>query len=64
MLTKKQNGNKKIGSTLKGIGPCYTDKIARLGIRIGDLLLNEFENKYQQLKQHHLTILSAYNYSF
>lgn len=60
---EKAKGNKKIGSTLKGIGPCYTDKIARLGIRIGDILSNDFENKYQLLKQHHISILSTYNYS-
>jgi adenylosuccinate synthase len=39
-------GNSKIGSTLKGIGPTYTDKTARNGIRIGDINLPNFKQKY------------------
>lgn len=55
-------GDKKIGSTLKGISPAYQDKIGRSGLRIGDLLLNDFEQKYEQLKEKHLTLLSFYNF--
>ncbi len=46
-------GEAKIGSTLKGIGPTYTDKVARLGIRVGDALTEQFDKKYQQLKNNH-----------
>lgn len=53
-------GNNKIGSTLKGIGPAYTDKTARLGIRTGDLNSVEFSNKYKALKEHHLRIISSF----
>ena len=51
----------KIGSTLKGIGPCYTDKTARYGLRFGDILMPGFAEKYSKLKQRHLAILSTYN---
>ena len=47
-------GNAKIGSTLKGIGPAYTDKIARSGIRVGDILEFDFREKYELLKYQHL----------
>jgi adenylosuccinate synthase len=52
-------GKSKIGSTLKGIGPAYTDKTARLGLRVGDLDRNDFYQKYDKLKQHHLLITRA-----
>jgi adenylosuccinate synthase len=57
-------GKGKIGSTLKGIGPTYTDKIARLGIRVGDTLLGNFREKYQQLKETHIQLLKAYNFDY
>lgn len=47
-------GKSKIGSTLKGIGPTYTDKISRVGIRIGDVLENSFQEKYNAIKNKHL----------
>lgn len=56
-------GEKKIGSTLKGIGPTYQDKVARLGLRVGDILSPEFRKKYDSLKAGHLKILEFYNYS-
>ena len=56
-------GDNKIGSTKKGIGPTYTDKIARVGLRIGDIN-HDFEKKYQKLKDTHLDILKAYQYEF
>lgn len=47
-------GKSKIGSTLKGIGPAYTDKIARNGLRIGDIMREDFRKRYETLKQQHL----------
>jgi adenylosuccinate synthase len=57
-------GTSKIGSTLKGIGPCYTDKTARYGLRFGDILANDFTEKYNKLKQRHLGILASYNFNY
>jgi adenylosuccinate synthase len=51
---EQAKGNAKIGSTLKGIGPAYTDKIARTGIRVGDILEFDFREKYQLLKFQHI----------
>ena len=47
-------GSKKIGSTLKGIGPTYTDKTARKGVRVGDLLSPDFDSRYRALRDSHL----------
>lgn len=55
-------GDKKIGSTLRGIGPTYQDKAARKGLRIGDINEPDFESRYQQLRDFHLEILERYNY--
>jgi adenylosuccinate synthase len=44
----------KIGSTLKGIGPTYTDKTARRGLRIGDISADDFMARYERLKNTHL----------
>jgi len=55
-------GAGKIGSTLKGIGPCYTDKTARYGLRFGDILAADFTGKYNKLKQRHFNILASYNF--
>lgn len=51
---EKAKGNQKIGSTLKGIGPTYTDKTARNGIRVGDIMTVDFNEKYQTSKKRHL----------
>ena len=51
---EQAKGNSKIGSTLKGIGPAYTDKIARSGIRVGDILASDFRERYEMLKEQHL----------
>ena len=51
---EKAKGNAKIGSTLKGIGPAYTDKIARTGIRVGDVMEFDFREHYELLKVQHL----------
>ncbi len=56
-------GKAKIGSTLKGIGPAYMDKTGRNGIRVGDILALNWENKFKNLKQKHLSILKSYNVS-
>lgn len=53
-------GTKKIGSTLKGIGPTYMDKTGRNGIRVGDTTLPDFKERYQKLVDKHLSILSHY----
>lgn len=50
-------GNDKIGSTLRGIGPTYQDKIGRHGLRIGDIIEKNFDKKYQRLKNSHMAIL-------
>lgn len=53
-------GKAKIGSTLKGIGPCYTDKTARFGLRVGDILSENFIEKYNSLKEKHHKIIRSY----
>ncbi|HEY5368971.1 MAG TPA: adenylosuccinate synthase [Hanamia sp.] len=55
-------GRDKIGSTLKGISPAYMDKTGRNGIRVGDLLDDDFKSKYQILRKKHQQILD--NFSF
>lgn len=57
-------GKAKIGSTLKGIGPTYTDKSARLGLRIGNISRNDFTIKYHELKERHVKILSSYDFDY
>ncbi|MGL1886034.1 MAG: adenylosuccinate synthase, partial [Reichenbachiella sp.] len=58
-------GKLKIGSTLKGIGPTYEDKISRNGLRVGDTLdAVDFKAKYEKSKKRHLDILSRYDYEF
>ena len=59
---EKAKGKDKIGSTLKGIGPTYTDKTARVGLRIGDTLAKDFMSRYEKLKSRHLNILDTYNF--
>lgn len=59
---EQSKGKAKIGSTLKGIGPTYTDKTARVGLRIGDLLADDFKERYNKLKQRHIDILANYNF--
>lgn len=47
-------GKGKIGSTLKGIGPTYTDKVSRNGLRVGDILAPDFKDRYNKLKSKHV----------
>lgn len=56
-------GNEKIGSTLKGISPAYMDKTGRNGLRVGDILSNDFQKKYQQLRKKHQQILNNFSFS-
>lgn len=54
---EKKMGENKIGSTLKGIGPAYQDKISRVGLRMGHVKSNHFHELYQILKQRHFALL-------
>jgi len=56
-------GSAKIGTTGKGIGPTYTDKISRNGLRVGDILYN-FEEKYNAAIAKHKEILSHYDFQY
>lgn len=55
-------GKSKVGTTGKGIGPAYTDKISRYGLRVGDIFEN-FEEKYAEHKARHEQMLKALNYT-
>ncbi|MCI0523565.1 MAG: adenylosuccinate synthase [Bacteroidales bacterium] len=57
-------GDFKIGSTLRGIGPAYTDKAARSGIRVGDLLKKNFRELYNEHVTEHLRALKGYGRSY
>ena len=61
--SEEQKGKKKIGSTLKGIGPTYMDKTGRNGLRMGDSLASNFKEKYNQLVEKHQSILGDYDYA-
>lgn len=56
-------GSAKIGTTGKGIGPTYTDKISRNGVRVGDIMHN-FEEKYTTAIHRHKEILKQYNFEY
>jgi adenylosuccinate synthase len=56
-------GEGKIGTTGKGIGPTYTDKISRNGVRVGDILHN-FDEKYQAAVARHKQILLQYDFAY
>jgi len=53
-----QKGDRRVGTTGKGIGPTYTDKVGRTGLRVGDIL-NGFEAKYAAAKARHIALLKA-----
>jgi adenylosuccinate synthase len=61
---EKAKGESKIGSTLKGIGPTYQDKIGRTGLRVGDILGDNFKAKYQELVQKHEAMLKFYDFDY
>lgn len=54
-------GKSKIGSTLKGIGPTYMDKTGRNGLRVGDLELDNWKEKYLALSKKHLNLIDFYD---
>ncbi len=56
-------GKSKVGTTGKGIGPTYTDKVSRNGLRVGDIF-EDFERKYAECKAHHESILKSMNYEY
>jgi len=56
-------GDGKIGTTGKGIGPTYTDKVSRNGVRVGDILHN-FEDKYKTAVDRHKEILKQLNFEY
>lgn len=58
--SEQAKGSSKIGSTLRGIGPTYMDKTGRNGLRMGDILLPNFLERYQALKHKHLHLLQLY----
>jgi adenylosuccinate synthase len=59
---EESKGKNKIGSTQRGIGPTYQDKVARLGLRVGDIISDNFKEKYSKLLEIHKSILGYYNY--
>ncbi|HAA11022.1 MAG TPA: adenylosuccinate synthase, partial [Cytophagales bacterium] len=61
---EQAKGAKKIGSTLKGIGPTYRDKTSRNGLRVGDILSPNFKEKYDALVSRHKVQLSAYDFEY
>ena len=61
---EKAKGVDKIGSTLKGIGPSYQDKIGRQGLRVGDILAGTFKEKFKKLTDIHFEILKGHDIPF
>lgn len=60
---EESKGKKKIGSTLRGIGPTYRDKIGRTGLRIGDIEKSDFKARYHEAAARHQQILDLYENS-
>lgn len=61
---EKAKGENKIGSTLKGIGPTYQDKIGRQGLRVGDILSVNFNEKFKKLTAIHFAILKDHDLQY
>ena len=59
--SETSKGKAKIGSTLKGIGPTYMDKTGRNGIRVGDLEMDNWKDKYRTLADKHQKMIKFYN---
>lgn len=59
--SESSKGQEKIGSTLKGIGPAYMDKTGRNGLRVGDVLLPDWESRYNKLRSKHIDMLRLYD---
>ena len=62
--SEQAKGKKKIGSTLKGIGPTYMDKTGRNGLRVGDIESSNFEERYTTLKEKHIQMLSQFDFEY
>ena len=62
--SEASKGKTKIGSTLKGIGPTYMDKTGRNGLRVGDIVSGEFEERYGRLKEKHIELLKQYDFPY
>jgi adenylosuccinate synthase len=62
-ISEEALGTSKIGSTQKGIGPAYQDKIGRSGLRVGDILQDDFKERYQNTVEKHQKIASFYQKS-
>lgn len=60
LASENAKGKQKIGSTLRGIGPCYMDKTGRNGLRVGDLFRLNFEHLYKSLKEKHLQFIKQF----
>ncbi len=60
LASENAKGKQKIGSTLRGIGPCYMDKTGRNGLRVGDLFRSNFEHLYKSLKEKHLQFIKQF----
>lgn len=60
-VSESSKGQHKIGSTLKGIGPTYMDKTGRNGLRVGDILRPDFQERYNQLKEKHVQLIKQTN---
>ncbi|WP_298348285.1 adenylosuccinate synthase [uncultured Dokdonia sp.] len=59
--SEASKGKAKIGSTLKGIGPTYMDKTGRNGIRVGDLELADWKDRYATLRDKHISMIDFYD---
>jgi len=59
--SEASKGKAKIGSTLKGIGPTYMDKTGRNGIRVGDLELSDWKERYRTLADKHESMIAFYD---
>ena len=57
-------GSGKVGTTGRGIGPTYTDKVARTGVRVGDLLRPDFEERYAAARAAHERTLKSLNFEY
>ncbi|MFT2010421.1 adenylosuccinate synthase [Pontibacter sp. 13R65] len=59
-VSEEALGKEKIGSTLKGIGPTYQDKIGRVGLRVGDIVAPDFKDRYNKLLERHRKMVEFY----
>lgn len=59
--SEASKGKAKIGSTLKGIGPTYMDKTGRNGLRVGDIELTDFKERYRALADKHEAMIAFYD---